>query len=40
MSDTATATVITAAPVTSGDPRVYTDPYPGAKGSDLVKATW
>ncbi|GAT10999.1 hypothetical protein H7I77_25460 [Mycolicibacterium novocastrense] len=30
-------TVITAAPVTSGDPRVYTDPYPGAKGSDLVK---
>jgi hypothetical protein len=39
MSDTATATVITAAPATSGDPRVYTDPYPGAKGADLVKET-
>jgi hypothetical protein len=37
MSDTATAMVINAAPATSGDPRVYTNPYPGAKGSDLVK---
>ena len=37
MSHTPTATVITAAPVTSGDPRVYTDPFPGAAGSDLVK---
>lgn len=37
MSDTPTATVITAPPVTSGDPRVYTDPFPGAAGSDLVK---
>ncbi|WP_006243941.1 hypothetical protein [Mycolicibacterium tusciae] len=37
MTDTAAATVITAAPVVSGDPRVYTDPYPGAKGTDLVK---
>lgn len=37
MSDTATATAITAAPIVSGDPRVYTDPYPGARGADLVK---
>lgn len=37
MSHTTTATVITAAPVTSGDPRIYTDPFPGAAGSDLVK---
>ena len=37
MSDTTTAALIHAAPVTSGDPRVYIDPYPGAKGSDRVK---
>ena len=35
MSDT--ATVITTAPVVRPDPRVYTDPYPDAKGSDLVQ---
>lgn len=34
-----TVTVIDAPPVHSGDSRVYTDPYPGAKGSDLVKET-
>uniref|UniRef100_A0A5Q5BSY3 Uncharacterized protein n=2 Tax=unclassified Mycobacterium TaxID=2642494 RepID=A0A5Q5BSY3_MYCSS len=37
MPDPTAATVITAAPVTGGDPRVYTDPYPDAKGSDLVQ---
>lgn len=37
MPDPTAATVITAAPVTGGDPRVYTDPYPCAKGSDLVQ---
>lgn len=37
MSDTASATVIEAAPVIGSDPRVYTDPYPQAKGGDLVK---
>ncbi len=37
MSNTATETAITAAPATSGNPRVYTDPHPGAKGTDLVK---
>lgn len=37
MSQTTASTVITTDPASSGDPRVYTDPYPGAKGSDLVK---
>jgi hypothetical protein len=32
-------TVIDTGPVSSGDPRVYTDPYPDAKGSDLVQET-
>lgn len=34
-----TVTVIDAPPVRSGDSRVYTDPYPDAKGTDLVKET-
>lgn len=29
--------VITAAPISSGDPRVYTDPYPTAIGTDVVR---
>lgn len=29
--------LITRAPVRGDDPRVYTDPYPGARGKDLVK---
>lgn len=37
MPDSANVTVITAAPVISDDPRVYTDPYPDARGNDLVK---
>ncbi|MDO2396053.1 hypothetical protein QRB38_19965 [Mycobacterium avium subsp. hominissuis] len=39
MPDSANVTVITTAPVSSGDPRIYTDPYPDAKGNDLVKET-
>ncbi|MFV8227496.1 hypothetical protein [Mycolicibacterium fortuitum] len=36
-----TVTVIEAPAVSSGDSRVYTDPYPDAKGTDLVKeACW
>lgn len=32
-----TMSVITTAPVSSGDPRVYTDPYPTAIGTDVVR---
>lgn len=31
--------IITDPPARSGDPRVYTDPYPGARGDDLVQET-
>lgn len=31
--------IITTPPVKSCDPRVYTDPYPGARGADLVQET-
>jgi len=37
MSGMTPAEVIEAAPVIGSDPRVYTDPYPQAKGGDLVK---
>ena len=30
-------TVIDTPPILSGDPRVYTDPYPDSKGADLVR---
>ncbi len=33
----ATVAVIDTPPARSGDPRVYTDPYPTAKGADLVR---
>lgn len=31
--------IITAAPAVGADPHVYCDPYPGARGDDLVKMT-
>ncbi|OKH81418.1 hypothetical protein EB73_29365 [Mycobacterium sp. SWH-M3] len=34
-----TVTVVNTPPVSSGDCRIYTDPYPDANGTDLVKET-